>query len=336
MKIAIAHGDRLIREAVRRSFSGGEFTLLWMVADADELRRAQRRDPADLLLLDSKLVGEMVSAASQGQPPSPSYLILAADDACEGVYEALSAGALGHVMPPTLASDGAVLGGARLLSRIARVRALVGNVVKSEQMLRPSPEAGNARALAPILALGASTGGPLALARVLAGLPAGLNAAILLVQHIDGEFSEGLVEWLATHTLLPVQLARRGDLVEAGRVYVGSAQGHLVLQPSGQISYLAARKLDLHVPSVDMLFNSLKNQARPGAAALLTGMGRDGAQGLMELRKAGWFTVAQDEATSTVFGMPRAAIELGAATQTLPLAAIGASLARHIGTLRHA
>ena len=83
------------------------------------------------------------------------------------------------------------------------------------------------------------------------------------------------------------------------------------------------------MPSVDMLFGSLAEQRRGGAAALLTGMGSDGAAGLMQLRKAGWLTVAQDEASSTVFGMPRAAIELGAAMQTLPLAAIGPALARH-------
>ncbi len=327
MKIAVAHNDRLTREAVRRALAGSDFELLWMVADAAELRKLQRRDPAELLLLDAGFAAEVVKAAP-GQPPPPSYLILAADEGCEGVYEALSAGALGHVMPPTLTADGNLNGSARLLSRIQRVQSLVGTIATPRHVANAAPPARGTGTHAPILALGASTGGPLALARVLAGLPAGLHAAVLLVQHIDGEFSDGLVEWLATHTLLPVQLARRGDLVEAGRIYVGSSQGHLVLQPSGQISYLAPRKGDLHVPSVDMLFGSLAGQARVGAAALLTGMGSDGAAGLMQLRKAGWFTVAQDEATSTVFGMPRAAIEMGAAMQTLPLAAIGATLAR--------
>ena len=333
MRIAVAHADRLIREALRRSLTASEFQLAWMVADAAELRKLQRRDPAELLLLDASLASEVLRAAPGQQPPL-SYLILAADEGCEGVYEALSAGALGHVVPPSLAADGSLNGSARLLTRIHRVQSLVGTVATPARPADLAAPSTGMRSPAPILALGASTGGPLALARVLAGLPAGLNASVLLVQHIDGEFSDGLVEWLATHTLLPVQLARRGDLVEAGRIYVGSAQGHLVLHPTGQISYLAPRKNDLHVPSVDMLFGSLATQARVGAAALLTGMGSDGAAGLLQLRKAGWFTVAQDEATSTVFGMPRAAIELGAAMQTLPLAAIGATLARQFASDR--
>lgn len=328
MKIGVAHADRLTREAVRRALSASDLELLWMAADATELRKLQRRDPAELLLIDAAFAAEMLPA-TPGQATAPSYLILAADEGSEGVYEALSAGALGHVMPPTLTTDGNLNGSARLLARIQRVQSLVGAAPSTRHPAPPanSPSMHNGGST-PILALGASTGGPLALARVIAGLPAGLNAAVLLVQHIDGEFSDGLVEWLATHTLLPVQIARRGDLVEAGKIYVGSAQGHLVLQASGQISYLAPRKGDLHVPSVDMLFCSLAEQPRLGAAALLTGMGSDGAIGLMKLRKAGWFTVAQDEASSTVFGMPRAAIEMGAAMQTLPLAAIGATLAR--------
>ena len=326
MKIAVAHADRLTREAVRRALGTSAFELVWMAADAAELRKLQRKGPAELILLDAVFAAEVLQAAP-GQS-APSYLILAADEGCEGVYEALSAGALGHVVPPALNADGSLNGSARLLSRIQRVQSLVESVPSPDRAADLAP-ARSPSSLAPIMALGASTGGPLALSRVLAGLPAGLNAAVLLVQHIDGEFSDGLVEWLASHTPLPVHLARRGDHVEIGHIYVGSAQGHMVLQPTGQISYLAPRKGDLHVPSVDMLFGSLAEQRRVGAAALLTGMGSDGATGLMQLRRAGWLTVAQDQATSTVFGMPRAAIELGAAMQTLPLAAIGAALARH-------
>jgi two-component system response regulator WspF len=186
----------------------------------------------------------------------------------------------------------------------------------------------------PIIALGASTGGPQALAQVLAGLPAGLEAAVIVVQHIDGEFSSGLVEWLASNSVLPVALAQRGESVAAGRVYVGAAEGHLVLLSSQQLTYQPAQRGDLHVPSVDALFGSLAEHARPGAAALLTGMGNDGARGLLQLRQAGWFTVAQEEGSCAVFGMPRAAQECGAVEQALPPGAIGPALARHIASGR--
>jgi len=332
MKIAVAHPDRLTREALRRALNGSEFTLAWSAADNYEMRRNLRRQPADLILLDATMFPEFIAHAAQTSETVPSQLVLAPDERTEGVYEALSAGALGHLAPPLLDADGSLSGGSRLLARISRIQSLIG-----DQRALPAPppmHASAATGCTPVLALGASTGGPLALARVLAGLPAGLDAAVLLVQHIDGEFSDGLVEWLTTHSLLPVQLARRGDLIESGRVYVSSAQGHLVLLGSQQIGYLAPRKQELHVPSVDMLFSSLADYPRRGAAALLTGMGSDGAHGLMQLRRAGWFTVAQDESSCTVFGMPRAAIDMGAAQQTLPLAAIGATLARQFGSSR--
>jgi len=331
MRIAVAHPDRLVREAIRRSLGQGDLKLIWSVADGIELERMRRREPPDLLLLDASLVGQrglgMNGASVNGQ--SNACLVLAADDRCAGVFEALSAGALGHLVPPQLEADGELTGAARLLTRIQRLQSLI----------RPAPAepaaiTGSQRGTLSIIALGASTGGPQALARVLAGLPAGLPAAVLIVQHIDGEYSDGLVEWLGSHSLLPVQLAQRGDSLQSGRVYVGSTQGHLVLLPSEQVSYTAALRSDLHVPSVDALFNSLADHARPGAAALLTGMGHDGARGLLRLRQAGWHTIAQDETSCAVYGMPRAAVECGAVVQSLPVSTIGASLARQLTGVR--
>lgn len=320
MKVAVAHRDRLTREALRRALHGSGCTLLWSVQDERELKRMRRRDPPDLLLLDAEL------AVPPSDHESPcAWLVLASDESAPGVFEALSAGALGQVAPPRLEADGELLGGARLLARIARLQTLI-----DAPPAAPSRGVGVAPAngRVPLLALGASTGGPQALARVLASLPAELPAAVLIVQHIDGEFSSGLVEWLATHSALPVQLARRGETPLAGHAYVGGDQGHLVLLPSQQLGYRPGAPGELHVPSVDVLFDSLAEHGRGGAAALLSGMGSDGARGLLRLRRAGWHTVAQDEASSAVWGMPRAAQENGAALQVLPLAEIGAALGR--------
>lgn len=327
MKVAVAHRERLTREAVRRALHGSDFQLLWSAQDEQELDRMQRRDPPDLLLLDASLLGPHASNLREGS----ACLVLAADESAPGVFEALSAGALGHVPPPRLEADGELTGASRLLGRIARLHTLVTAPVLART---PAPAVQLPKGRVPILALGASTGGPQALARVLSGLPAGLAAAVLIVQHIDGEFSEGLAEWLGTHSLLPVQLARRGDWPQAGQVYVGGSDGHLVLLPSQQLGYRSGTPGELHVPSVDVLFGSLAEHARPGAAALLSGMGSDGAGGLLRLRQAGWHTIAQDEASSAVYGMPRAALEAGAAAQVLPLAAIGAALARALSATR--
>lgn len=327
MKIALAHPHRLVREAVRRSLMQADLSLIWTVTDSRELERMRRRDPPDLLLLDASLVG---TDAPQFVADGCPWFVLADDDRVAGVYEALSAGALGHLQSPKLEADGELVGANRLLTRIRRVQTLIGN--SSTRPARPEPAPSSRGGALPIIALGASTGGPQALALVLAGLPAKLDAAVIVVQHIDGEFSSGLVEWLASNTLLPVSLAQRGESIEAGRVYVGAAEGHLVLLASQQLTYQPAQRSDLHVPSIDALFASLAERARPGAAALLTGMGNDGARGLLQMRQAGWLTVAQNEASCAVYGMPRAAQECGAVQQSLPPSAIGPVLARHVAS----
>ncbi|MFO1494302.1 MAG: chemotaxis protein CheB [Lysobacterales bacterium] len=324
MKIGIAHPDRLTREALRRSLATIELSACWTVNDARDLDRANRRDPADLVLLALSLVGANGSQVRGLIEDGCACLVLSdGNEAAPAIYDALSAGALGHVQQPQLEADGTLSGAARLCTRIQRMRGLIGRPQATPLPIRPA-RTGDV----PILALGASTGGPQALATVLRGLPANLPAAVLIVQHIDAEFSEGLVEWLSTNSALPVQAARRGDLIESGRVYVAGHEGHLVLLASQQFGYLAALKADLHVPSIDMLFSNLAGLPRPGVAALLTGMGADGAAGLLKLRQAGWQTVAQDEASSVVYGMPRAAAELNAAQQVLPLNAISAALVR--------
>ncbi len=323
MKIAIVHRDRLTREAIRRAV-GAEYSLAWFAADRRELETLRRREPPDLVLIEAAMVdAQVIRILESGR----NWLVLATDENAHGVYEALSAGALGHVPPPRLEPDGELTGGQRLLKRIQRLQALIPEPVAA---LEPMPAVGKTGSPVPVIAIGASTGGPKALASVLSGLPAELNAAVMIVQHIEADFSTGLVEWLASHARLPVQLARRGDLVEPGRVYLGANQGHLVLLPSQQIGYLAPMKNDLHVPSVDMLFQYLADHHRPGSAAVLTGMGSDGALGLLRLRQRGWFTVAQDQTSSAVFGMPRAAADCGGALQVLPLSAIGQALARHV------
>ena len=330
MKIALAHTDRLVREAVRRCLNQAGMNLLWAAANPSELNRMRRNEPPELLLLDAAMVSVAGLAESAGKP---AFLVLSAGQDSPGVYEGLSAGALGQVTPPQLEPDGQLTGTARLLARIERIRGLV-TARTAEQASTPHVDPKRKDQPLPVVALGASTGGPNALARVLEGLPVGLAAVVLIVQHIDGEYSKGFVEWLGTHCKIPVQLARSGELPEMGKVYVASTAGHLVLLPSRQLGYQAASREQLHVPSVDVLFESLAVPGATGVAALLSGMGSDGARGLMGLRRAGWHTVAQDQNTSTVYGMPRAAVEMGAATQSLALGEIAGALLSALSSTR--
>jgi two-component system response regulator WspF len=154
-----------------------------------------------------------------------------------------------------------------------------------------------------------------------------LNAVIIIVQHVDEEFSSGLAEWLDAQTPLCVRLATRGSHLIPGNVYVAGTNDHLILTSHLTFAYTPEPRELPYRPSVDVLFKSVaKHWPGKGGAILLTGMGRDGAEGLAVLRKTGWHTIAQDETTSVVYGMPKAAKELGAAVEILPLEKIAQAI----------
>jgi two-component system, chemotaxis family, response regulator WspF len=330
MKVATAHSDRLVREALRRTLARSDHELMWQASDRTGLERECRRTPPALLLVELDLLGRKAEHLPALLAQGVSVIALASSQAAGDGYEALGLGALGLIEPPRLDDSGELIGGQRTLARIQRLASLVDGGLST----LPAPALASGSRQVPLLALGASTGGPLALAKVLAGLPTDLDAAVLIVQHIESEFTSGLAEWLGSQSALPVTVAERGDAPRAGRVYLAGSGGHLVLLPSSQFGRQAARTSELHVPSVDALFLSLAQHAAPGAAALLTGMGSDGVAGLGELRRRGWQTFAQDERSSVVYGMPRAAVEAGAAMQSLDLAAIGPAMVRHLAKVR--
>jgi two-component system response regulator WspF len=183
-----------------------------------------------------------------------------------------------------------------------------------------------------LVLLGASTGGPHALALILAGLRETLSRdrriAVVVVQHLDSNFAAGLGNWLGEQAGRPVRLIADGDRPEPGMILLSGTDDHLSLDPDGRLRYDAEPRSISYRPSVDVFFSSVAEfWPRPGVAALLTGMGRDGAEGLRQLRRRGWRTIAQDEATSVVWGMPRAAAEIGAAELVLPLPHIAQTIA---------
>jgi two-component system chemotaxis response regulator CheB len=180
-----------------------------------------------------------------------------------------------------------------------------------------------------IIAIGGSTGGPAAIVEILRGLPPRFPIPILLVIHIGDLFSAAFAEWLNGQSKLRVRHAADGEtlpaLGEAGVVMAPSGL-HLVVQ-RGKLRLTSDRERNSCRPSVDVLFESLaKELGGETAACLLTGMGRDGAAGLLALRHAGALTIAQDEASSVVFGMPGEAVEMGAVDRVLPLDQIAAAL----------
>jgi two-component system, chemotaxis family, protein-glutamate methylesterase/glutaminase len=185
----------------------------------------------------------------------------------------------------------------------------------------------------PLIMIGASTGGPRIVNELLSSLPGDLRAAVLVVQHIAHGFSAGMAEWLANASRLPVRLATEGQVIRAGEVLIAPDTCDLLITAERTI-HLSDTPLLIQRPSIDIAMQAAAEVFGARAiGVLLTGMGRDGAYGMLTIKRSSGYTIAQDEATSTIFGMPRAAIQLGAAREVLPAARIAPRLSELIKQL---
>ncbi len=193
---------------------------------------------------------------------------------------------------------------------------------------RPRPDmAKTSGEAARIVGIGASTGGPLALETILGALPEDFPLPIVCVQHISHGFVRGLADWLNTGCKLHVCIAQEGTVPQPGVVYFAGDNRHLELDNRGRFKASKPSVAGGHCPSVDVALSSLARCHRSAVVGiLLTGMGEDGARGLLEINRAGGFTIAQNEESSVVFGMPKAAIDLGAADRVLPVSDIAGAL----------
>jgi two-component system chemotaxis response regulator CheB len=178
-----------------------------------------------------------------------------------------------------------------------------------------------------LVAIGTSTGGPAALHRILIDLPSDFPVPIVVVQHMAHGFIDGLAKWLSANVALRVVVAVEGELLQGGTVYVGSDDAHFGVGADGRITFSKAAPIGGFRPSVDFLFDSCGRAYGSGLAALiLTGMGQDGVEGLRTVRARGGHVIAQDEASSIVFGMNGKAVESRLVDEVLPLDGIGRRL----------
>ena len=330
MRVAIVEDSPVALEAVRRAVVG--HTVVWIARDGDEAARLAKADLPDAILMDLIMPGIDGAAATariMAESPCPILIVTSTVSGNYAlVYAALGAGAIDAVTTPTISPDGRLSGGDALLAKLAGIdRKTRGSGEFRIPTLSDKPP--KEPLTPPIIALGASTGGPQALAALLAEFPVDFPCAVLVAQHLDADFTKGLADWLAAQIRLPVSVAGRDEVPRAGRVHLAGRNDHLILNPFGRLGYTADPVETPFRPSVDVLFESLAGHAPPGAAALLTGMGRDGAAGLKTLRDAGWLTLSQDEASCAVYGMPAEAERLHAARHALPPAEIGKVLLHH-------
>jgi two-component system chemotaxis response regulator CheB len=274
--------------------------------------------------------------------PTPILIVSASVNRGElfRTYDALAAGAVDVLDKPTgKEPDGQweryFLSTVKLVSRIKVIthpRARLKSMAAAPLIpLEPPPRLTktNDKGKYDVVAIGASTGGPGAIVEVLRGLPADFQLPILLVLHINEPFGTAFADWLDAQTTRRVSHAIDGQPLEeaVGRVAMAPGHSHLIVR-DGRLRLTKDAERHSCRPSVDVLFESVAREY-PGraGACLLTGMGRDGAQGLLEIRKSGSVTIAQDEATSVIYGMPREAVILGAAQHILPIGQIGPTIA---------
>jgi two-component system response regulator WspF len=247
-------------------------------------------------------------------------------------------GALDAIETPIVGIGGEIGNAALLLHKIELIGRLVDNRegsraerghMASLPQATPTDHIAPPAALERLVVLGASTGGPQALADIICRLPADFEAAVVVAQHVDAAFAVGLGNWISEQAHRKVAVIADGHRPSRNEVLLAGADDHLVVGADCCLHYTAAPRDLCYRPSIDVFFTSVaRNWTRPGVAALLTGMLHDGAEGLLELRRLGWRTIAQDEASSVVWGMPKAAVELGAAEEILPISQIADAIVR--------
>lgn len=325
MRIAIVNDIGMVAEGLRRIIVEARgHEVAWMARDGAEGVAQCAKDTPDLILMDLVMpVMDGVEATQRimKETPCPILVVTSSVEAnAHLVFAALGAGALDAISTPVLLSREGMEGKEALLAKISTIDKLTRRGRNKEEVptyLR-NREAPTPSGL--LLAIGASSGGPAALADLLRGLPSNFPAAVIIVQHVDQQFAAELAKWLRQQTTLDVDIARRGEWPQTGRVLVAATNDHLVIAPGGKLDYTPMPRDFVYRPSVDVFFESVeRNWSKNVIAVLLTGMGRDGAEGMLRLRNAGVHTIAQDQQSCAVYGMPKAAADLNAAVEILPL-----------------
>ncbi|WP_013322836.1 chemotaxis response regulator protein-glutamate methylesterase [Gloeothece verrucosa] len=324
MRIAIVNDTAKIVESLRRVIAKvPDYQVAWVARDGRQGINQCITDPPDVILM-AVLMPHLDGAKTTQEImiKSPCAILMITENLKRDsakIFEAMGYGALDVVHLPMLGTEVEPEMTEILLDKIAMIGTLTG-VNKKRRRYLPPHRSLSLTSVPLLVVIGASTGGPKALACILSHLPANLPAAIIIIQHLERQFVPNFVEWLDHQTPLTVLEAGEGSRPEMGKVLLAGTNDHLLLLPDLTVTYTKEPQNYPYRPSVDVFFKSVAQHVQgKGIAILLTGMGKDGAQGLSQLRSLGWHTIAQDQKTSVVYGMPKAAVQLNAATHVLPI-----------------
>jgi chemotaxis response regulator CheB len=337
MRIAIVNDMAMAVEGLKRIIQlSSEHQVAWIAWTGEEAVQCCAADLPDLILMDlimPDMNGVEATRQIMQSTPCPIIVVTASVDGNSAmVFEALGEGAIDAINTPLLVGDVSSEQQKALLHKIAMIGVLTRANSSSDSNTIGAKFSVQANARhEQIVVIGASSGGPHALSILLKDIPRNFSAPIVVVQHVDQQFVQGLADWLDQQVPLSVVIAQQGDQPTPGKIFLAGSDKHLVMLETGKLGYQSEPADIPYKPSVDVFWHSLyRNWKGTLTAILLTGMGKDGAAGMLALRQKGALTIAQDEATSTVYGMPKAAIDLEAAVEIWPIEAIGAALlSRH-------
>ncbi len=335
MRIGIVNDLNLAVEGMRRLLvSQPQHEVVWVAYNGKEAIALCTDDTPDLILMDLVMPvmnGVEATREIMQTTPCPILVVTASVDGNSSmVFEAMGAGALDAVATPILNMKNKAGAGIELLQKIEKIGKLKGHISSRSRIReqnQPVRKIHTRTRKNCLISIGASTGGPQALVKLLSCLPADFPGSIVIIQHMDEKFSPNMVEWLDRQTEIPIRKLCEGDVPIPGIALIACTDDHVILTENGKMKYTKEPRNNFYHPSVDVFFHSVaRNWYGITIGVLLTGMGRDGAAGLLALNRRGWHTIAQDQESSVVYGMPKAAAEIGAAVEILPVCEIGSAL----------
>lgn len=341
IKILIVDDSLLVRKSLLQVFTeDDELEVIGEAVDPYMAVKELKKMAPDVITLDiemPKMDGITFLKKLMTQHPIPVVVISTlTQKGTNAALKALEYGAVEVLPKPTVNTKKELLEQSEYLRRVvkaaskAKLSKLPDDIVSSSSGVKPpKPTKANSNRTNQVVAIGASTGGTTALKMILKGMSS-LCPGVVVVQHMPEMFTKQFADRLDSECEISVKEAEDGDRLHEGLALIAPGNRHMMLKgnpPNYYVQIMDGPRVNHHKPSIDILFKSVARYAHKNAiGVLLTGMGRDGASGLLEMKDNGAYNIAQNESTSVVFGMPKEAIKLGAAHEILPIEKIGTAI----------